>query len=105
MKFTVLIPTADNQGKRFAQRKLRAITDRFAFQFGGRSVEGPIDGMWIGPDGTVYRDRLLRVTVVTDAGRADELREFVREIGRELGQLAMYLEVVQDDGVEIMKIE
>ena len=85
MKFTVLIPTSDNNGRRFRRSKLRAICDRFGFVFGGCSVEGPIQGMWTEADGTLYRDELLKVTVVTSAERLDEARRLVIEIGRDLG--------------------
>ncbi len=103
MKFTVLIPVADNSGKKFPVNQLRAIFDRFGFQFGGQSVEGPVDGMWC-DDGVVFHEQSYKITVVTDAERIDEARDLVREIGRDLGQVAMYFEVVNEDGVEFLRM-
>lgn len=103
MKFTVLIPVADNSGKKFPKQKLRAIFDRFGIQFGGQSVEGPVDGMWC-DDGVLFHEQSYKITVVTDVARIEEARELVREIGRDLGQLAMYFEVVNEDGVEFLRM-
>ncbi len=104
MKFTVLIPVADNNHKPFSKSKLTSITTRLAFQFGGCTMERNIEGIWFdGP--TVYRDRHLRVTVVCDKTRRAEARQAVIEIGKELGQLSMFWEVVEKDGVEIIPIQ
>ena len=40
MKFSVLIPVADNDHKPFSKSKLTSITTRLALQFGGRILIG-----------------------------------------------------------------
>ena len=102
MKFTTLLPLADNQGQPLTTQ-VDVIVQSLAIQFGGCSVEGLIDGRWMDA-GVEYRDQSLRVTVVCDNARLDEARQRVIEIGRELGQLAMYFEVRDYDGVQFLRM-
>ena len=103
MKFTTLLPLADNDGKDLTTA-VEAIVQGLAFQFGGCSTEGTVDGRWI-DDGVQYRDQSVRVSVVCENSRLEEARQRVIEIGRELGQLAMYFEVRDYDGVQVLRIE
>ena len=59
MKFVVLLPTTDNDGKAFRQSKLIDLIDRFNEAFGGSSVEGPVYGSWKNGRGELMRDTLL----------------------------------------------
>lgn len=102
MKFTVLIPLADNNGKPFAKAKLAAIADRFSETFGGSTVEGPVSGTWKNAAGELARDQLLKLTVVTSNNREDEARRMARRLCRELKQDAIYFELDRDDGVEFL---
>jgi hypothetical protein len=105
MKFTTLIPTRYNDGTRVPRQKLRAIIDRLVHQFGGCTNEGVAKGQWIDPaKGVLYRDETERISVVCDRTMLDEARAAVIEIGIELGQRAMYLEVRDYDGVQILEI-
>ena len=103
MKFTTLLPLTDNQGDSQAA-KVEAIVQSLAIQFGGCSMEGIVDGRWFDA-GTEYRDQSLRVTVVCDNERLDDARQRVIEIGRDLGQIALYFEVRDYDGVQFLRIE
>ena len=103
MKFTTLLPLADNKGTSHAD-KIDAIVQSLAIQFGGCSREGVVEGHSI-DSGVQYRDQSLRVTVVCENSRLDEARDRIIEIGRELGQRAMYFEVRDFDGVQILRID
>ena len=47
MKFITLIPTERNDGSPVSQSELQLILEQFWRQFGGSTVEGPVDGHWI----------------------------------------------------------
>lgn len=104
MKFTTLIPTRFNDGQEVPEERLQRIIDELAVRFGGCSVEGITKGQWIDPaDRIHYRDESMRVSVVCDRTQLDEARDAVIRIGQELGQRAMYFEVRDYDGVQILE--
>jgi hypothetical protein len=105
MKFTTLIPTRFNDGKRVPARTLRRFMEDLTKEFGGCSEEGLTKGQWIDPaDATRYRDETIRVSVVCDRIQLSEARQAVIRIGSELRQRAMYFEVRDYDGVQILEI-
>jgi hypothetical protein len=105
MKFTTLIPMYLNDGTEVPEERLQQFVDELAIQFGGCSDEGITKGQWIDPADTVlYRDQCKRVSVVCDNSMLDEAREAVIQIGQELGQRAMYFEVRDYDGVQILEM-
>lgn len=105
MKFTTLIPIRFNDGRRVPKRQQRAMIDRLVRRFGGCTNEGLAKGQWIDrAAGILYRDEHERVSVVCDRVQLDEARAAVIEIGVELGQRAMYFEVRDYDGVQILEI-
>jgi hypothetical protein len=55
-------------------------------------------------DGHTYPDHSVAVTVACHRERLHEAAEAVREIGRQLGQLAMWFDVHGADGVDILDI-
>jgi hypothetical protein len=105
MKFTTLIPTRLNDGSEVPDEQLQEIIDGLALEFGGCSDEGLTKGQWIDPqDSLVYRDECRRISVVCDRVLLDEAREAVVRIGRLLQQRAMYFEVRDYDGVQILEV-
>ena len=105
MKFTTLIPTRLNDGSRVPARKLRRFMEELTEEFGGCSEEGLTKGQWIDPaDATRYHDESIRVSVVCDRIMLNEARDAVIRIGLELRQRAMYFEVRDYDGVQILEI-
>ena len=105
MKFTTLIPTHLNDGREVPEQQLQGYIDQLAVQFGGCSEEGLTKGQWIDPnDSILYRDQCKRISVVCDNSLLDEAREAVIRIGKQLGQRAMYFEVRDYDGVQILEM-
>ena len=105
MKFTTLIPLRLNDGRKVPARQLRQFMDELATQFGGCSDEGITKGQWIDPaDAVRYHDECVRVSVVCDRVMLDEARTSVIEIGKVLRQRAMYFEVRDYDGVQILEV-
>jgi hypothetical protein len=84
---------------------LRQFLDELATQFGGCSDEGITKGQWIDPaDAARYHDECIRVSVVCNRVMLDEARTAVIEIGQALRQRAMYFEVRDYDGVQILEV-
>jgi len=106
MTFTTYVPKARNDGTTVTRKEINAIRSGLRLQFGGYTIEGDAAGEWTDPaTGSVHADRSLKVTVACHRERMHEAAETVREIGRRLGQLAMWFEVKGADGVEILDIE
>ena len=106
MKVTTLIPTRHNDGSRVTARQRAEIVARFWKRFGGSTIEGKTQGDWVDPaDGTHYRDECWKLVVVTTVDRWPEVEQLITEIGRELGQKAMYAELQYFDGVRILRTE
>ncbi|MEO8498379.1 MAG: hypothetical protein ABI614_25230 [Planctomycetota bacterium] len=105
MKFTTLIPIYFNDGGEVPSEKLQAMIDEFTLEFGGCSDEGITKGQWLDPaNATLFRDECRRISVVCDRTMLDEARAAVIRIGRQLRQRAMYFEVRDYDGVQILEI-
>ena len=105
MKFTTLIPMRLGDGREVPAEQMDRIIDGLAQQFKGCSDEGVTKGQWLDPkDSRLYRDESRRVTVVCDNAQLWEAQEAVIKIGQELGQLAMYFEVRDFDGVQFLEI-
>jgi hypothetical protein len=105
MKFTTLLPMRFNDGTEVPPERINQILDNLALQFGGCSDEGITKGQWIDPkDQTLYRDESRRVVVSCDNRLLWEAQQAVIRIGKELGQRAMYFEVRDYDGVQILEV-
>lgn len=106
MTFTTTIPKRRNDGSAVSRKEMKAIFLTIRERFRGFTVESQVRGEWVDEkDGKVYRDASYRVTVACDRQRLHEAEELVREIGRRLGQKAMYFEVHGYDGAGILWIE
>ena len=106
MKFTTLIPLFRNDGSRVSKREMNAILKELRSRFGALTQEGPVIGHWVDTtDGRVYVDESLKVWIACDNRRLEEARQIVTEIGRQLGQKAMFFEVQYYDGVQILEID
>ncbi len=105
VKFTTLLPLRFNDGREVPAEQIDRILDDFTFQFGGCSDEGITKGQWLDPkDQTLYRDASRHVTVSCDNRLLGEAQQAVLRIGKELGQRAMYFEVRDYDGIQILEV-
>jgi hypothetical protein len=105
MKFTTLIPTTRNDGTPLNPSVLERIVESLWRPFRGLTREGLVTGHWIDDDGTEFTDVCLKLFIVCDRSRLFEAIRAVRRIGRRLGQRAMYFEVADYDGVQILRID
>ena len=104
MIFITRIPTHRNDRMPIQPDELEAIKRQVWEAFGGLSLDGPGQGVWLADDGTVYDETSYMLQVYCDRDRYQEARDLVIRIGRQLGQRAMYFEVRYFDGVEIIDI-
>jgi hypothetical protein len=94
-----------NDGRPVERAMLERIAQEWAILFGGVTVEGEVEGIWFDEDGTEYRDRSWKVSVICDNDLYRDARTAVMEVGRLLGQKAMYFEVRDFEGSRILKVE
>jgi hypothetical protein len=105
VKFTTLIPTARNDGTAVAPSRLARLIDSLWRPFGGMTNEGLVTGHWVDADGTEFKDVCVKVSVECGRSRLQEAMKAVRQVGRKLGQRAMYFEVAGYDGVQILRVD
>src|SRR5437660_12367231 len=103
LKCIVLIPLARNDGSPVKAKELRGILNRLLEAFGGYTVAGSVEGGWRSPSGKKYHERNTQVWVVVERHQLPALRRLVVQVGRQLGQEAMYLEVSKGN-VEIRRV-
>lgn len=105
MNFVTLVPMARNDGSEISAAELNAILAGLWQSFGGCTIEGDVVGHWVDTrDGKHYVDRSMRVSIACDNSRLADAERAVLEIGRQLGQEAMYFEVRYFDGVRFLTV-
>ena len=60
---------------------------------GDTPLRGPSAGAWVADDGRTYEETSYRLEVLVPAERLSEARELFTQIGKQLGQRAIYFEV------------
>jgi hypothetical protein len=108
MKITVLIPTCRNDGTKIDDLEMDGIRQGIWGTFGGSTNEGIAEGDWIDQaTGQHYRDLCLKIAVhcETTTENLVTAEGLIREIGKQLGQKAMWFELQYFDGVRILKID
>jgi hypothetical protein len=97
-RFEILVPLADNEGRRFAPSKIQRVGETLLAHFTGCRCQpfAPYLGMWkFGDD--VYREALLLFTV--DAPREDQsldwMLSFKKRLKQQFGQIEIYMAVTE----------
>ena len=105
MKFITYVPTTDNEGTPFNEVFLDRVIDQLWEPFQAMTDEGLVRGRWTAPDGTLFQDVCVKISIACDPSRLNEAIRGVKRMGRRLGQKAMYFEVSGYDGVHILAIK
>lgn len=105
MKFITRIPTHLNDGTPVSDEQMQAILMMYVEAFGGFTTEAASEGGWRSESGFDFIEPTIGVSCVCDRSRYTEARQLILQIGRLLGQEAMYFEVQYFDGVEIIPLE
>ena len=93
LKLITLIPTKYNTGEKVGREIFQRFETRLIEIAGGFSSEGFVEGGWEGPDGKIYRDKTRKYSIAADEAKIEELKTLIKEIGKELKQEAMYVEI------------
>ena len=96
------VPTHRNDGAKISATARRDILRQVRDAFGGYTLEGPFQGAWVADDGQVYEETSYRLEVIIAPRQLQAARELVIDIGKQLGQRAMYFEV--REGGEIIDL-
>lgn len=106
MLCVTLIPTHRNDGSPVSSEEMTELETLFWTRFGGCTIRENVRGVWMDPeDSQTYHDSTTEVAVTCEPERLPEVESLVREIGRRLGQKAMYLEVRYADGIRILRTD
>lgn len=103
MKVTTLIPISLNDGTPVSEEQIKGYLTRFWAVFGGLTVEGKVDGHWVNDSGVHFMDTCIKIFCIIEDGQLDSFEAIVMQIGKELKQEAMYLEI--DPKVKIKIID
>jgi hypothetical protein len=105
IQIITLIPTNYNDGQRIPAKVFRKFEDKLLEIAGGFSIDGIMAGGWM-DNNELYRDRSRKyIIAVANNKKLKEIRQAVIEIGRELGQKAMYFEIKRDAEIKIINID
>jgi hypothetical protein len=94
-KCILLLPTAYNDGKEVSPDVLVGILRNIDEAFDGHTVDGLCDGVYKMDDGTMSRDKSLKVWVVVDPKRVDDLKKMAARFAGVLKQESLYFEVTE----------
>jgi hypothetical protein len=90
----LIVPTSYGPGLPIAAYRFGELEDRLVELAGGLTrLPGEACGVWRAPSGELVQDDSRVYLVAIPAGKAEELRELVAELGRELLQECVYLSV------------
>jgi hypothetical protein len=96
-----LIPLAYNDGKLIEPAKFIEIKRRIDMEFGAyRVIDAEQEGSWQG-----QVENVMEIEVAVYKKRIPALKQAVLEIGRNLGQRAMYFKVPSEPDVQILDTE
>lgn len=85
----VLMPVAYNDGTLVPDETFDRLTMELTVMFGGYTWLPPAFGGWIDTDGKFQPEKHRLLFLYVKEGREEELDEWVRKAGRELGQDVM----------------
>lgn len=104
MKFTTYLVTHRNDGTTVSDAEKSDILKLAWQRFGGYTLSGPQTGAWVDDTGSLYEEPSQRLEIVCERTRLADAIAFVREVGKRLDQKAMYFEVRDYDGVQILDV-
>ena len=89
LEATVLLPSVDNYGRPL-DAQWQAALELLTKEFGGATLGPPQEGCWRDAQGKLRREPVRPVTVTFERGKLGRFREVLDEVGKKLGQEAVY---------------
>ena len=101
-----LIPLTRNDGRPVPEVEQEAILGRLIATFGKLTIEGTVTGVWLDTESKkTYRDQSLKIVLGCSWDRVGELQTMLREIGKQLGQKEMYVELRSGTGIHTLRCD
>jgi hypothetical protein len=100
---TLFLPTVDNTGRHFTEEEWRTALMLLTREFGGLTHGPEYEGWWQDAQGALHREPVRVLLVTFDRDRLPAFRRTVREVGRRLGQEAMYFRL-EEAHVEVLQV-
>jgi hypothetical protein len=91
LEATIFLPLRGNPGHPFEQAEWDAAVDLIVAEFGGATLGPQLEGCWRDANGRLLREAVRPVTVSFEYPRLADFRRVVDEMGRRLGQEAVYI--------------
>ncbi len=104
LEATVFVPLVDNGDRPLSPEKWQEAVEPLLTRFGGATLGAPVEGCWSDQHGTLRREPVRPVVVSFTAGRMGEFRRVLHEVGRRLGQEAMYVRF-EEPFVELLTVD
>ncbi len=98
----ILLPTRYNDNTEVPSSVLGNILRRIFKAFGGYTADGYCNGSYRMADGSLAQDKCLKVWIILEPQRVDELKEHARHFAAELKQECIYFEVTSSE-VEFLR--
>jgi hypothetical protein len=103
LEATVYLPRHADDGKPFPDGLWDEALSLLVKEFGGATLGPETEGCWLGADGNVRRERVRPVVVSFEPDRLPAFRRTLNEVGRVLGQEAMYVRF-EEPRVEVLRV-
>jgi hypothetical protein len=91
LEATVYLPLADGKGRPFSDAVWDEALGRLITPFGGATLRRPQEGYWVDARGRLAREPVRPLVISFAPERLGEFRKAVHDVGRRLGQEAMYV--------------
>jgi hypothetical protein len=88
---TIYLPLANNEGRAFPDAEWQEALHGLVVPFGGATLGQPQEGCWLDARRQVRCERIRPVVVSFAPERLDEFRVAVHNVGKRLGQEAVYV--------------
>jgi len=96
-KCLLLLPSSYNDGTEVPPAVVADILKRIDEAFDGHTVDGYCEGTFRMSNGAMARDKSLKVWVLVETDRVDELRNLARLFARVLKQEKLWFEVTDSE--------
>lgn len=103
LEATVFLPLVDNHDQPLSPERWQAALKPLVANFGGATVGPPVEGFWHDSQGKLRREPVRPVVVSFAAARLVEFRRTLHDVGRELGQEAIYVRF-EEPRIELLKV-
>lgn len=104
LEATVFLPLVNNADEMIPRDKWEAAIGPLIQEFGGTTLGASVEGCWRDQQGRMRREPVRPLVLSFAAQRLPDFRQALHEVGRRLGQEAMYVRY-EEPRVELLVVE